>query len=63
MKNILITGSNGFVGSNILNELLPKYKIYVTARKKFFRKRKKDKNLFFIIFENHSDLNLKLKKN
>ena len=41
MKKILITGSNGFVGRNILNELLPKHKIYATVRKKFFRKRKK----------------------
>ena len=63
MKKILITGSNGFVGRNILNELLPKHKIYATVRKKFFRKRKKkDKNLSFIVFKNHSDLNVKLKK-
>ena len=63
MKKILITGSNGFVGRNILNELIPKHKIYVTVRKKFFRKRKKkDKNLSFIVFKNYSDLNIKLKK-
>ena len=63
MKKILITGSNGFIGRNILNELLPENKIYVTVRKKFFRQReKKDKNLFFVIFKNHSDLNIKLKK-
>ena len=63
MKKILITGSNGFVGKNILIELLPKYKIYVTVRKEFFRQRKKiDKNLLFIIFKNHNDLNIKLKK-
>ena len=63
MKKVLITGSNGFVGKNILNELLPNHKIYVTVRKKFFRQRKKtNKNLFFIIFKSHSDLNIKLKK-
>ena len=63
MKKILITGSNGFVGRNILNELLPKHKIYATVRKKFFSKRKKmDKNLSFIVFKNYSDLNVKLKK-
>ena len=63
MKKILITGSNGFVGRNILNELLSKHKIYVTVRKKFFSKRKKmDKNLSFIVFKNYSDLNIKLKK-
>ena len=63
MKKILITGSNGFVGKNILIELLPKYKIYVTVRKEFFKQRKKtDKNLLFIIFKNHNDLNIKLKK-
>ena len=63
MKKILITGSNGFVGKNILIELLSKYKIYVTVRKEFFRQRKRtDKNLLFIIFKNHNDLNIKLKK-
>ena len=63
MKKILITGSNGFVGRNILNELLPKHKIYATVRKKFSRKiKKKDKKLSFIVFKNHSDLNVKLKK-
>ena len=63
MKKILITGSNGFVGRNILNELLPKHKIYATVRKKFSRKiKKKDKNLSFIVFKNHIDLNVKLKK-
>ena len=63
MKKILITGSNGFVGRNILNELLSKHKIYVTVRKKLFSKRKKmDKNLSFIVFKNYSDLNVKLKK-
>ena len=36
MKKVLITGSNGFVGKNILNELLPNHKIYVTVRKKFY---------------------------
>ena len=34
MKNILITGSTGFVGSNLLNNLYNDNKIYLIIRKK-----------------------------
>ena len=34
MKKILLTGSNGFVGSNLLEELSKKYKIYCVIRSK-----------------------------
>ena len=57
-KKILITGSTGFVGSNITMFLRKNYKIYVTSRKKLF----KQKNISTIYFKNHDDLNKKLKK-
>tara|TARA_Y100000741_G_C18245343_1_gene555307 strand:+ start:1075 stop:1923 length:849 start_codon:yes stop_codon:yes gene_type:complete len=58
MKNLLITGSTGFIGSNILNSLLKNYNIFVTSRRKSF----KQKNVTKIYFKNHDDLNDKLKK-
>ena len=60
MQNLLITGSSGFIGSNILIDLLNKYNIYVTSRRKI---NKKFKKLKVIYFKNHLDLNEKLKKN
>jgi len=58
MKNLLITGSTGFIGSNLSNELSKKYNVFVTSRNKSF----KQKNLKKIYFKNHIDLNKKLKK-
>ena len=52
MKNLLITGSTGFIGSNILNSLLKNYNIFVTSRRKSF----KQKNVTKIYFKNHDDL-------
>ncbi len=34
MKNILITGSTGFIGSNLLKDLYPKNKIFIILRDK-----------------------------
>lgn len=59
MQNLLITGSSGFIGSNILLNLLNKYNIYITSRRKI---NKKFKKLKVIYFKNHLDLNKKLKK-
>ena len=59
MQNLLITGSTGFIGSNILLNLLNKYNIYITSRRKI---NKKFKKLKVIYFKNHLDLNKKLKK-
>ena len=59
MQNILITGSSGFIGSNILNDLLNNCNIYVTSRKKVIDKRR---NIKLIYFKNHDELNKKLKK-
>ena len=59
MQNILITGSSGFIGSNILLNILNKHHIYITSRSKISNKLKE---LKVIHYKNHLDLNKKLKK-
>ncbi len=59
MQNILLTGSSGFIGSNILLNISNKYSIYITSRGKINKKLKK---LKVIYYKNHLDLNKKLKK-
>ena len=59
MKKILITGSSGFLGSSILKNLLNSNYLYATTRN---NKISKNRNLKFIYFKNHNDLNSKLKK-
>ncbi len=60
MYKILLTGSSGFIGSELLDELSKKYKIYVTIRKK--RKNlNQNQNINEIFFKNYEQLNLKLK--
>ena len=55
MKKILLTGSNGFVGSNLLEELSKKYKIYcvIRSKKKIINKKNvvyiNSKNLKYIL--------------
>ena len=58
MKKILLTGSTGFVGSAILNELSKNYVVYCLNRKKI-KQSKKYKNIYF---KSYGDLNLKLRK-
>jgi nucleoside-diphosphate-sugar epimerase len=58
MKNLLITGSTGFIGSNLSDRLSKKFNIFVTSRNKSF----KQKNLKNIYFKNHDHLNKELKK-
>jgi len=58
VKKILLTGSTGFVGSAILNELSKNYIVYCLNRKKI-KKSKKYKNIYF---KSYDDLNSKLKK-
>ena len=60
MKNILLTGSSGFIGSNLLNELSKKYKIYCIVRSK--NKKLKKRNVVDIYFKNYINLNKKLSK-
>ena len=58
MRTILLTGSTGFIGSEIFNKFSKKNKIYCLNRQKL-KKSKKFKNIYF---ESYNDLNLKLKK-
>ena len=58
MKKILLTGSTGFVGSAILNELSKNYIVYCLNRKKL-KQSKKYKNIYF---KSYDDLNSKLRK-
>ena len=59
MKNILITGSSGFVGSNIIDLFKGRYNIYATTRKKKFSNRN---HLKFIYYKDHLELSKKLKQ-
>ena len=62
MQKILLTGSSGFIGSNIVQILSKKYKIYLIVRKKTLKRFNKNKNINFIKFHNYESLNSKLKK-
>lgn len=63
MNNILITGSAGFVGSNLLNNLYNSNKIYLILRKRNQVKNliKKYKNVNIIFYNKINELNKKLK--
>ena len=61
MKKILLTGSTGFIGSQLLNELSKDYIIYITLRTKTKKIIKKN-NIVKIFFDNYETLNKKLKK-
>ena len=58
MKKILLTGSTGFIGSAILNELSKNHLVYCLNRKKIKQSRKY-KNIYF---KSYDDLNSKLRK-
>ena len=62
MHKILLTGSSGFIGSNILNNFSNKNKFYLILRKKPNKKILKNKNIKIIKIKNHESLNDKLKK-
>ena len=62
MKKILITGSTGFIGSNLLKNLIDSNIIYITLRSNNLKKINRGKNLRIVYFKNHSELNKKLKK-
>ena len=65
MKKILITGSTGFIGSNIFLNIKNDFKIYLLLRRKL-RKKKinfiKNQNIKIINFKNYDELNFKIKK-
>ena len=58
MTKVLITGSTGFIGSNIYECLYPDNKIYLIDRKKLNLKKK----LNIIKYNSFNDLNKKLRK-
>ena len=60
MKKILLTGSTGFIGSELLEDLSKNHKIYVILRKN--KKIQKNKNVTKIIYSNFKNLNNKLSK-
>ena len=64
MKSILITGSTGFVGSNILENLFPKNKIFVILRNNPINKNKLNnyKKIKIISYNKFDQLNKKLQK-
>ena len=61
MKKILLTGSTGFIGSEILKNIATNYKIYITLRKKV-KILYNNKNIIQVLFKNHKQLDKKLKK-
>tara|TARA_Y100000996_G_scaffold393908_1_gene357804 strand:- start:534 stop:1385 length:852 start_codon:yes stop_codon:yes gene_type:complete len=60
VKKILLTGSTGFIGSELLKNLSTNYKVYITLRKKI-KISYKNKNIIQILFTNYNQLNEKLK--
>ena len=62
MHKILLTGSSGFIGSNILSSFSNDYKFYILVRKKPLERYLKNKNIKVIQFKNYNSLNSKLKK-
>jgi len=60
MLKLLLTGSAGFIGSNILSEISKDCIVFITSRKK--KKFSENKNITEINFRNYDELNLKLKK-
>ena len=65
MKKILITGSTGFIGSNIFLNIKNNFKIYLLLRRKLREKKInfiKNKNIKIINFKNYDELNFKIKK-
>ena len=64
MKKILITGSTGFIGSNLLKDLYTENKIFLILRNKSqkSKKIKNHKDIKVIWYNNFDELNKKLKK-
>ena len=61
MKNILLTGSTGFIGSELLKYLSSYNKVYITLRRKY-KINSNNKNIIKIYFNSHKNLNYKIKK-
>ena len=61
MNKILLTGSSGFIGFELLKDLSKNHKVFITLRKKN-KNQLKNKNIVEIYFNNYETLNKKLKK-
>ena len=61
MKNILLTGSTGFIGSELLKYLSNYNKVYITVRKKY-KINLNNKNINKIYFNSYKNLRYKIKK-
>lgn len=61
MNKILLTGSTGFIGSELLKDLSQDNKIYVILRKKL-KNNQRHKNVVQIYYNNYKNLNNKIKK-
>ena len=59
MKKILLTGGTGFIGSNILDEIVKYFEVTILIRKK---KLKKKKNINYLYFDSPNNLSNLLKK-
>ena len=59
MKKILLTGSTGFIGSELLKDLSKDNKVYITLRRKISNKFK-SKNIVAVQFKNYKELSNKL---
>jgi len=65
MNTIIITGSNGFIGSNLVNTLSKTHKLILLVRVKSKSKKTKyifNKNISFKFFKNNTELKNLLKK-
>ena len=59
MKKILLTGGTGFIGSNILDEIVKYFAVTILIRKKILKKRK---NINYLYFDSPNNLSNLLKK-
>ena len=62
MYKILLTGSSGFIGLNLLESLSKKNKLFIILRNKSSNKIFENKNIKIIKFKNYTSLNSQLKK-
>ena len=62
MYKILLTGSSGFIGLNLLESLSKKNKLFIILRNRSSNKIFENKNIKIIKFKNYTSLNSQLKK-
>ena len=62
MKTILITGSTGFIGSNLTSEFIKNYKVIALLRKKNKKISTLIKSKNILIYKNFLDLDKKISK-